>query len=170
MSVVGPAELMAATQDSHGAAGRVIRADTLVTSDDGLLLVSGDSIAVYSRVNGHAGIVHSDAAPIYERKRMAAELRVMGFQPRQAKWRSWEGRVRVRGDSLEFTLTSAAPSVVRGSLPADTLRVHPRDLARVDLEKTDLVHSAGLIVVLVVVYAGIAVVSLALALNNSGFH
>jgi hypothetical protein len=156
MSLVEPAALTAVPAGPHSKGPpRYTLADTLSRQHAGVLVVAGDSIRVYERVDHDAGIVHRDEPFVCQFKRDARELRVLGYQPAHEPWRDWEGMVRVRSDSLEFRRAATHPQGLRRSTAAETLRVAPGLVRRIDLEQTDPVHTTVFVLGVTAVMLGI---------------
>ena len=157
MSLVEPAALTAMPAESHSKGpARFTLTDSVVTQGAGVLIISGDSIRVYEHVDRDPGIAHRDDPIIYEFKRDTRELRVLGYQPAHEPWREWEGVVEARSDTLEFQRAATHPNSLRRSTPGETLRVAPGLVRRIDLEQTDPVYTAVMIVGVTAVMASIA--------------
>jgi hypothetical protein len=157
MSLVEPAALTATPAESHTkGSAQFTLTDSVATQGAGVLVVSGDSIRVYERVDHNPGIAHRDEPFICQFKRDAREVRVLGYQPAHEPWRDWEGSVRVESDTLEFRRAATHPNSLRRSTPAETLRVAPGLVRRIDLEQTDPVYTAVMIVGVTAVMVGIA--------------
>ena len=161
MSLVEPTALAAAPAGTNSKAPeRFTRADTVATQDAGVLVLTGDSIRVYERVEHNPGIVHANAPWVYQFKRDAKELRVLGYQPAQGTWQAWEGLVGVRAGALEFRRKAQHLHPLRNSAPAETLRMDPALVTRIDLDQTDPVYTTVVILGVSAVIAGIAVLGM----------
>jgi hypothetical protein len=160
MSVVDPGSLVTAPAERGGQAHpHVIRGDSIATQDDGLLVLAGDSLVVFNKVDATSGIMRDPVPPSYQRRRVVRELRVMGYRGADGRWRPWEGEVRARGDSLEFLRRATHPSDLRRPTGAETLRVASREIERVDLEETDPVRTAVALLLIGALFAGMTFVA-----------
>jgi glycine/D-amino acid oxidase-like deaminating enzyme len=157
MSLVEPAALTATPAESHSkGSARFTLTDSVATQDAGVLVVSGDSIRVFERVDHNPGIAHRDEPFICQFKQDARELRILGYQPAHERWREWEGSVRVQSDTLEFRRAATHLNSLRRSTAAETLRVAPGLVHHIDLEQTDPVYTTVMIVGVAAVIVGIA--------------
>ena len=157
MPLVEPAALTAVPAGAHSKGPeRFTRVDSVAARDAGDLVLSGDSIRVYERVDHDSGIAHRDEPFVCQFKRDAKELRVLGYQPANGEWREWEGFVRAEGGTLEFRREARHLNELRRSSPAETLRVDPALVSRIDLEQTDPVYTTVMILSVTTVIAGLA--------------
>jgi hypothetical protein len=157
MSVLEPADLVALPAgggDSHSQ--RVMRRDSVVTLDDGLLVVRGDSLLAYMRAEPVGSSLHVPQPGIYQYQRSAHRLRIAGFLPSGIHWREWEGDLIASADSLEFVRRAVPSRGLRRGFPAETLLAPPRACERVDLEQTDVVHTVVVVTLVTAVLAGVA--------------
>jgi hypothetical protein len=122
---------------------RVTRRDSAATAEDGLLVVSGDSLLVYSRVDAPPAPRHLLQHDFFQLKRFTRSMQVVGFVPTGSHRRDWDGDLTMAGDSLQFVRWPVSGHALTSSTVAETVLAAPSEIARVDLGQLDLGNTIG---------------------------